>query len=49
MLSVEALLVFVNVGENGKGLPVPKLLLETDEDRSLAAEADARRSARKRA
>jgi len=49
VLSVEALLVFVNVGENGKALPVPKLLLETDEDRSLAAEADARRSARKRA
>ena len=47
VLSVEALLVFVNVGEDGKTLPVPPLKLETDEDRRLAAEADARRVARK--
>jgi len=47
VLSVEALLVFVNVGEDGKAMPVPRLLLETDEDRRLAADADARRAARK--
>jgi len=49
VLSVEALLVFVNVGEDGKALVVPPLLLETDEDRRLAAEADARKLARQRA
>lgn len=47
-LCVEAVLVFVNVDEHGKALPVPPLLLETDEDRALAAAADARRAARKR-
>lgn len=48
-LCVEALLVFVNVGEDGRPLPVPPLALETDEDRRLAADAGARKLARKQA
>lgn len=48
VLSVEARLIFVNVDEDGKALPVPPLLLETDEDRQLAADADERRTERKK-
>lgn len=43
---VEARLTFVHVGDDGRPVPVPPLLLETDEDRQLAAEAEERRRRR---
>jgi acyl-CoA hydrolase len=48
-LCADARATFVNLSEDGKPEPVPPLLLETEEDRRLAAEATARRAARKRA
>jgi len=49
VLCVDARATFVNVDADGRPAPVPALLLETDEDRELAAEATARRRARKAA
>lgn len=48
-LCADARATFVNLGEDGKPQPVPPLLVETDEDRRLAAEAVARRAKRKHA
>jgi acyl-CoA hydrolase len=42
----EAFLTFVAVDEQGRGVAVPPLLLETEEDRQRAAEAAARRAVR---
>ena len=42
----EAYLTFAAVDEQGRGVPVPPLLLETDEDRERAAAAAARRAVR---
>lgn len=41
-----AYLTFVTIDGDGKRVKVPPLLLETDEDRKRAAEADVRRAAR---
>jgi acyl-CoA hydrolase len=42
----EAFLTFVAVDEHGRRVPVPPLLLETDDDRDKAAAATARRAVR---
>lgn len=47
-LCADARATFVNLSKDGTPRPVPALLLETEEDRRLAAEAAARRAARKR-
>lgn len=46
-LCADARTTFVNLGEDGRPQAVPALLLETDEDKALAAQALARREARK--
>ena len=48
-LCADARATFVNIGDNGKPCPVPALLLETDEDRRLAGEAEERRRRRREA
>lgn len=45
--TTSAVITFVARNETGTPVPVPPLLAETDEDRSRAAEAAARRAARK--
>ena len=45
-LTSRAYVTFVTVDEEGKRRPVPPLLMETDEDRRLQSEAQARRAAR---
>jgi acyl-CoA hydrolase len=47
-LCVEALLVFVNVGPDGRPVPVPPVLLETEDDRRRHAEALVRQEERRR-
>lgn len=47
-LCADARATFVNIGDDGKPCPVPTLVSETDADRQLAAEAEARRAARRR-
>lgn len=42
-----AYLTFVAIGEDGKGIEVPPLISETDEDKRRNMEAKARRAARK--
>jgi acyl-CoA hydrolase len=46
-LCADARATFVNIGDDGKPCPVPPLVAETEEDRRLAAEAAARRQARR--
>ena len=46
-LCLEALLVFVNVDEQGRPQPAPPLLLESEEDHRRACEADERKRRRK--
>ena len=46
-LCADARATFVNIGEDGKPCPVPPLLVETDEDRKLEAEAIERRRRRR--
>ena len=46
-LCADARATFVNLGDDGKPCPVPRLLAETEEDRQLAAEAEVRRAARR--
>jgi acyl-CoA hydrolase len=46
-LCADARATFVNIGDDGKPCPVPPLLLQTEDDRRLAAEASARRQARR--
>jgi acyl-CoA hydrolase len=48
-LTSRAYLTFVAIDKGGGRLPVPPLLLDTDEQRKKAAEAEARRQARLRA
>jgi len=45
-LCADAKLTFVNVGQDGKPIAVPPVVLETDEDRERAAAAEKRREAR---
>ena len=45
-MTSRAFLTFVTVSEDGRRVPVNPLLLETDEDRRVAEEAQARRAAR---
>lgn len=45
-MTSRAFLTFVTVNEDGRRRPVNPLLLETDEDRRIAEEAQARRAAR---
>lgn len=47
-LTSRAYLTFVSVGESGERVPVPPLLLETDEERRVSAEAHLRRAERLR-
>ena len=47
-LTSRAFLTFVAIGPNGTRVKVPPLLLETDEERRVAEEAQARREARLR-
>ena len=46
MLTSRAFLTFVAVARDGSRVPVPPLLVETDEDRRVCEEAQARRTAR---
>lgn len=46
MLTSRAFLTFVSVTTDGQRIPVPPLLVETDEERRVAEEAHARRAAR---
>jgi len=46
-LCADARATFVKIGDDGKPCPVPPLLVETDEDRRLAEEAEARRRRRR--
>src|SRR6266542_1478133 len=48
MLTSRAFLTFVAVAQNGSRIPVPPLLVETDEERQTCQEANARRDARLR-
>lgn len=48
-MTSRAYLTFVAVDRNGKRMPVPPLLLETDEDRQHAAAAEKRREERLKA
>lgn len=43
-LGTSAHVTFVALGPDGKKTPVPRLILETDEERRLAAEAEERRA-----
>ncbi len=45
-LATSALLTFVALDGEGRKVPVPPLLMETDEERAAAREAEARRSQR---
>jgi acyl-CoA hydrolase len=45
-LTSRAYLTFVAVDRDNHRLPIPALILETDDDRRRAAEADVRRAAR---
>jgi acyl-CoA hydrolase len=45
-LTSRAYLTFVAIAPDGSRVPVPPLLLETDEDRRLSEEAHVRRAAR---
>ncbi len=47
LLCADARATFVNLGDDGKPCPVPRLLAETEEDRRLAAEAVERRNQRR--
>jgi acyl-CoA hydrolase len=44
--TVECLITFVAIGDDGKPAPVPSLLLETDGDRAAQAAAEVRRTVR---
>ncbi|NOK36217.1 acyl-CoA thioesterase [Corallococcus exercitus] len=46
-LTTSALLTFVAQGQDGKGVPVPPLLLESEAERQAFAEAEARRAQRR--
>lgn len=46
VLCAVSLLTFVNIGEDGRPAPIPPLLLENDEDRRRATEAEKRRARR---
>jgi len=48
MLTSRAFLTFVAVAQNGSRIPVPPLLVETDEERQTCEEANVRREARLR-
>ena len=48
-MTSRAFLTFVATDRDGKRLPIPGLILETDEDRQRAAEADVRRAERLKA
>lgn len=48
VLCARSILTFVNIGDDGRPAPVPKLLLETDEERDRSAAAHRRREARRR-
>src|SRR5438105_15478979 len=48
MLTSRAFLTFVAVAKDGTRVPVPPLLVETDEDRRMCDDAQARRAARLR-
>jgi acyl-CoA hydrolase len=48
-LTSRAYLTFVSIDQEGRRVPIPPLLLETDEDRERARAADARRVDRLRA
>ena len=45
-LTSRAYLTFVAISQDGQRVPVPPLILETDEERRVAEEAHARRAAR---
>ena len=45
-LTSRAFLTFVTIDQEGERVPVPELLLETDEERRVAEQAKARRAAR---
>ena len=45
-MTSQAYLTFVTIDRNGGRVPVPPLLLETDEERARAREAETRRAAR---
>jgi acyl-CoA hydrolase len=45
-LTSRAYLTFVSIDRDGQRLPIPSLILESDEDRRRVAEADVRRAAR---
>jgi len=45
-LTSRAYLTFVAISQDGGRLPVPPLLVETDEDRRICEEAQARRTER---
>ena len=46
LMTSQAYLTFVTIDKNGERVPVPPLLLETDEERARAREAEVRRAAR---
>jgi acyl-CoA hydrolase len=48
-MTSRAFLTFVATDRDGKRLPIPGLILETDDDRQRAAEADVRRAERLKA
>jgi acyl-CoA hydrolase len=48
-LTSRAYLTFVSIDQEGRRVPIPPLLLETDEDRERARAADARRAERLKA
>ena len=48
-LTSRAFLTFVAIDRDGARVPVPPLLLETDEERRMAAEAETRRAERLKA
>jgi acyl-CoA hydrolase len=48
-MTSRAFLTFVATDRDGRRMPVPDLILETDEDRQRAAEADVRRAERLKA
>jgi acyl-CoA hydrolase len=48
-LTSRAYLTFVTIDTEGRRLPVPPLILETDDERQKAAEADVRRAERLKA
>ena len=45
-MTSQAYLTFVTIDREGRRIPVPPLLLETDEERTRAREAETRRAAR---